>query len=564
MKVRWINMIGKSKIILFIMIVCILSMASGAIFAEDAGTVELVADSTNIQLGISTDLSIVFNDVDKAEIIGMTGIDNFEVLSTSQSSSTQFINGASSHQKQVTYTIMPKTTGSFDLTARVKINGVEQESNSLTIKVTEGQTTADGNAQDLFVKTIVSKEQAYVGEKVLLTYELYSRYNLEQFGFLDTVSINNGLLEEVPEENLAANYVMIDGNKYIKYEVKKYVTAPIKSGMLEIPTYKFQANITDGGFFSQSKPMYLQTDAKTITIMDVPSANKPKDYLGLVGSIKIESSYDKSTVAYGEPITLHIKLTGNANLDSIDSLVNEKASPEFAIYETDQPIQTDYSNQDIRLTKEAEIIIVPKEVGELTFAPQPISFFNTITGTYDQLQIEPLTINVTGEKPVVASETQNGGQSNSSVVNSNDKTPSKISVSEASYVSKDDTSYFKVKKVVVYMTLVLVVFTLLIIYVVTQIRKGAWIKKTSSKLVFEFNKASTILEKYDILCEAINDKYEIRLKAISKQEVSVRIEDALLAKSLIDIQDYMEYGRYKEDHNEQQIVEKMLSVLKAF
>lgn len=559
-----INHRNRHKILSFALVFfLILATWNQSVLAKDEGSVEMNIDSTNLTIGVSTNLSIVFTNASKPEIYEIAGIENFDVVSTGQSSSTQIINGNTTKQKQISYTIVPKSEGTFELTGNVSIDGVDKQTNTITITVSKSQnTTADGSS-DLYVKTVLSTESAYVGEKIVLTYELYSRYNIEQFGFLDSITFDNSLLEEIPEDNLSANYVTINGNKYVKYEAKKYIITPIKAGIIDIPAFQFQANITDGGFFSQSKPMYLQSEAKTVQIQAIPQLNQPENYKGLVGSITIESSYDKTEVSYGEPITLHVTIKGNANLDTLSQIINEKDYPEFTIYETDQPIQSDYSNNTIVMTKESEIIIVPKEIGELSFEPKAISYFDTASGTFKEALIPALALKVDGEKPTV-----NNGNSNSS---SNGNTASsKITINQTAYGEAQDLSdYFVIRKNVVYFGLGIPAFMVILLILLSFIKKyknRSPINNKAKARIEQLKKANGLSEQYEILCEIVKEVYGFSLKSSNTSQREAMVNNKHILNSLNHIVTFFEYGRYHQQNEPvgktEQMTEQMTELVK--
>lgn len=531
------------------------SVGNSTVFAKDESSVTLQADSTKISVGVSTNITITFTNADKPEVNGITGIENFDVLSTSQASSTQIMNGTTTKQKQIIYTIVPKQEGTYELTGDVTINGQKSQTNTVTIQVEKVSTETVDGASDLYVKTVISKDAAYVGEKVVLTYELYSRYNIEQYGFLDSISFDNSLIEEVPQDNLNANYVTINGNKYVKYEAKKYIITPIKAGEINIPSYQFQANITSGGFFSQSKPMYIQSEAKKISVQSVPQDGQPVGYKGLVGAFQIESSYDKTDVTYGNPITLHVKIVGNGNLDSMTQVLDENAYPDFTIYETDQPIQTDYTNNEILMTKEAEIILVPKNTGTLNFQPKTISYFDTVSGTYKEIAIAPATIQVSGEKPT------NTPQSSADAGGTQ-----KILVTQTAYGSSTDLSpFFIIRKKHVYIG-GLLLFILGIILCCALLYRSHDRRNLSQKkgkvVQNEFKRTKDLNEQYEIVCAVLKEKYGISLRTSTRTERDSRLKGISDLESLQEIVDYFEYGRYQNKIEPAVISQKMISLIK--
>lgn len=144
-------MIGKKLKAAFFLII-ITSFILGAyssVLAKDP-EFRLNIDSLNLQKGSSTTMVLSLINVKNAEIKEIKGLDNFEVLSKNQTSSSQDINGDKSYKIDIHFTIMPKNVGQFTLQGIVECNGNTYQTNSLTVNVSETQEAL----QNLFIKQI--------------------------------------------------------------------------------------------------------------------------------------------------------------------------------------------------------------------------------------------------------------------------------------------------------------------------------------------------------------------------------------------------------------------------
>jgi len=143
-------------------------------------------DTLNLQKGVSCTLVVTLANAQGAQIVNIEGLENFDVLSQSQSTSTSYVGQDMTYQENLYITLMPKATGQFSLQAIIQFGGQSCETNALEVTIREGGAGDEEALPDLFVKTVMSHTEAYLGEKVILTYELYTRYSVENFGLQTT------------------------------------------------------------------------------------------------------------------------------------------------------------------------------------------------------------------------------------------------------------------------------------------------------------------------------------------------------------------------------------------
>jgi hypothetical protein len=61
------------------------------------------------------------------------------------------------------------------------------QTNALDVTVSESSDIQSGILPELFMETVLSQTEAFLGEKVVVTYVLYSRYNIHNSGFTGQV-----------------------------------------------------------------------------------------------------------------------------------------------------------------------------------------------------------------------------------------------------------------------------------------------------------------------------------------------------------------------------------------
>ncbi|AEV66804.1 BatD family protein [Acetivibrio clariflavus] len=520
------------SIFLLLIIFAFILAPSIRILAKDPQFL-LNIDSSKLQKGQSTRLTLSMVNARGAKLSQIIGLENFDVLSTNQSTSTQIINGDMTYENSIIYVIMPKNIGQFTLEGIVEYNGNTYKTNQLNINVSEAEDLPQENISDLFVKTVLSDSEVYLGQKSVLTYVLYSRYNIEGCRFMDNIEIDGFMINDVTEDKLKGEYVYLEGKKYAKYEVKKTYLTPIKPGTFTIPEYNLQVNIsTRISIFSDTE--YLKTDAKQLTVKPLPE-NKPADFSGLVGELNLQSEYSRLEVPYGDSLTLKVTASGSCDLSVLDKITKNGING-FTVYETEKNMEEGINDNKYWSKKEYEIILVPEKSGEIKIDPIYISYFDTKSGTYKQAEIPGTTITVTGNAPQSQMQVQN---------NTAPTIAEKVVIDRISYIPKDEGYLIlKLKKSHIIITFIL--FAILAIFIVLSVLLTKYFNhrdKRLSEMYKQIGRSKDKNEFYDILNNMIKYRFNLSIKASPKDLIKTELAKYNLSDPVIEIIDYIENGK---------------------
>lgn len=532
----------KYGILLLTLVLTSVFLFQNLVFANDP-EFKLSIDTEEFPLGSSANLTLSLVNANDAQIAGIEGIDNFEVSSPSQSTSTRIFNGDTTFQTDVRYPIMPKKTGTFTLKGIVTFKGKTYETNVIQVKVNQPSDTEEGEGQDIFLKTVVTNNEIYVGQKIPLVYELYSRYSVENFGFAENVSIDGFMVSDVPvkDNDYKTSFVYIGSIKYLKIEVKNMYIYPIKEGNFKIPEFNFDIIVsTGGGFFSSSEKVRRKTVTKELKVKPLPQTDKPSDFTGLVGTLNVDSSYSKNDLSVGESLTLKVTATGSCNLENLEKIIKSDI-PGLSVYETEGKMEESLENSQYNAKKEFEIILVPEKTGEIKVDPIDISYFDTETGTYKKAQISGTTLSVKGGNDSSGGNIQSnngGGYGNLE----------KVSIDQISY-NPENEGYLIIqfKKEHLYFGLVILGILLLLslAFVLVTIFRGKGDKELKN-LFNQIQKSHDKNDMYNIFNNMIKYKYNISLKANSKDTVIEKLEEYGLVSTVLEVMDFMEN---KKDFN---------------
>ena len=541
------NLCGKlRKIILLGIALCLAVLLCSPALAAQEPEFRLDMDNLNLQRGVSATIIISLQNAQGAEVVNIEGLEYFDVLSQGQSTSTSISGLNTTFKTDLHYTVMPKTTGQFTLKANISYKGQAYTSNALDVTIRESSAADDGDIRDLFIVTNLPQTDIYLGEKAVVTYELYSLYYIDNFGFTDSTTIDGMITKDIPLGQIEATPAYVGGVNYAKYIIKQLVLDPIKPGVQTIPSFNLQVNIiTEGGsigffsgFFNSSIPRYLQTEAKELSVKPIPTQGRPKDFSGIVGQLQLQGNFSREQVNYGDSLSLQIMAYGNCNLDSLKKVVSGEI-PGFKVYETAKNTTESVKDNAYYVQREFEAILVPEINGAINIAPISLSYFNPVSKKYERAELAGATIEVLGDIPE-----QSSGSGRGSLAASIET----VTIAQVNYTSpKDDYFLLQVNKKVLYGILIGIAVLLTLAAIMLWLVKKHKQQDQALKSLYKQALASNdIHEAYSLFCAMIKHCYGLSLKASPQKAVLNDLPDAALAVQVVGVMDYMESGAGKE------------------
>jgi hypothetical protein len=350
---------------------------------------------------------------------------------TSQSSSTSFVNGkrTSSFTLTYTYTLMPNKEGSFTIPpATIKVDGNQYTSNGVRITVlppdqpsnasvaTQQQGNASAasqqreatnvNAENIFMRTLVSKTKVHEQEVVLLTYKLYfAGVDVAQFTNNTRLPEFKGFLkQELEISEIQTELEHYNGRNYQTAVIYRTLLFPQRSGDIVIDPAQFEAvlrvqnraqvrSIFDDFFNSYTtvaKP--LTAPSVTIHVSELP-AGKPASFSGGVGQFSISSRISNTELQANEAVTLTITIQGAGNMKLLKTPTVDW--PEgFEVY--DPKVTNNFKNSVAGVSgiKTIEYLAIPRAGGTYTIPPIEFAYYDTQADTYKTLSTPEYTLNI--------------------------------------------------------------------------------------------------------------------------------------------------------------------------
>ncbi|MGD9494153.1 MAG: BatD family protein [Bacteroidales bacterium] len=343
------------------------------------------------------------------------------------------------------FTLVPKSTGTYTIgPARVKVKGQTYSSNSISITVTnsgnavKSQGQANNNTvqpdknqpkqstsggKEVFLTAVPSKSRVYEGEQITVSYRLYTRYDISQYGIEKTPSMDGFWTEELTDTKTAAKTweETIEGKRYIVGEIRKVALIAQKTGTLSIPSLELEAivqipnqqnynpfSIFDqffkdpfgsspidpfAGFGVKTEKRKIRSNPFSITVIALPEKGKPESFNGAVGNFEVETEVDRNKCFTGDAVVLRMKVNGNGNLPLIE--YTEPGIPESFEWFDPDIIDDFYKTSDgISGTRTFEFLLQPTVPGDFTVTQSAFSFFNPSTGQYQSVELPEYKIKV--------------------------------------------------------------------------------------------------------------------------------------------------------------------------
>jgi len=568
---------NRRKAAVVFLVLCIAAVLGAPALAAGEPEFRIDMDRLQLQQGVGTDLVVSMINARGAEIERIDGLEHFDVLSRSHSTSLRIVNGVSTEQIDVQYTIAPKTAGQFVLKAVFRYDGKIYESNELQVTVSDAPPDGGQADGDLFVRTVLSHEEAYLGEKIVVVYELYSRYRIENFGFSDYVAVDGAVAEDATPNPPEAEYVYLDGVRYAKYIAKRLILDPIRTGTLALPSYRLQVNVLAGGsgllgrFFTRTEAVMLQTEAAELTIKPLPEERRPADFSGIVGNLTLDGSYSRTELQYGDSLALNVTASCGCSLDGLKKLFSG-GIPGFAVYETQKGSSAAVDeNNRYSARKEFEAILVPERSGVIEIAPVSISYFNPAAGAYERAEIPGAAVTVLGgpaapAQPGAGAAAPAGPGAGDAGIAAGAAVET-IRITQVSYAAAGGAGAAAriAGRLAEYAVPIAVGAAVLLAAAVFAV--PAWKRRkrdgTLKALYRRLMAAKDVQEAYDLFNAMIKHRFRVSVKAAPLSDVRELLPNAELADRVAEIVEYMESREGKDCAELKSKVKRLYRLLSA-
>jgi len=380
-------------------------------------------DNDTLTLGQSATLSLTFEGA-QPKNVPAPSVSGLQISQAGTSQNVSWVNGAMSSTVTVAFSVTPDRTGEFVIPAlTADVDGQQLTSQPLQLRVVQpsAATTEQINSgsQIAFARLSLPEDKVYAGEVVTADLWLYYRQ--------DTQLAQRPQVTDVQTEGFTVGKIAASGQsqEQIGNAIYHVVTAKIvltatKTGPLRVgpatiglvlavpssngfndPFFRqFGIQNPFGNFNEQEKQLSVATESVNVESLPLPTSDVPPNFNGAIGNYTMTVTAGPTNVAVGDPITVHIQISGHGDLASL-TLPDQSAWHGFTIY----PPTSRLAIADplgLQGTKTFEEIVAPQNTDVHELPPFSFSYFDPDTGNYRTLT-EPsvqLAVRSAGAAPV--------------------------------------------------------------------------------------------------------------------------------------------------------------------
>lgn len=521
---------------------------------------DVILDSSNTKPAINEpfNIQVKFINEDKKDY-KIEGIENLEILSKGTQSKYSYINGNKTSEKIDTYTVLAKDIKNFPLT--VNLIGKNEKSNTLNISVQK--ESIQSISDDMSIETSINNgDTFYFGEKIIYEENFLTTVNINSIGYTKPPQFNDFSEKDISPANLKGAYEQSyfrsnSGKQGIKLNIYRGILQPNSSGEKTIKSGQMAVTQASGRrdfFFQQSTPpKYFGGNNIKINILPLPT-DRPVGFQNIVGTPKLEYSWNSDKVNLGQSLVLNIKISGDANLDALEKIVTSQFN-DFNIFESFKGEDERVENGKYYAEKSFELALIPKKSGEINTPEIKIPYFNTQDKKYEFLIIPSKKIDVIGSS---SSPQATIPIENTTHVTKNTTPASTTLIPEEiridTVTEKDNSNNIFDNNLIIGLIILAIIEGGIIIYLLTKKDK-----KIESKDFSELKSAKNDKEFYEAYCNFMKKNYNFSPK--------VHLEDRLvklgLSKDFIEINRELETFYYNNSPiNRKEIINRIKKELK--
>ncbi|MSQ84470.1 MAG: hypothetical protein EXR77_16580 [Myxococcales bacterium] len=352
----------------------------------------------------------------------------FEFRSAGRQSQVSIVNGDIERVENFTFVGTPSQVGKFTIgpvelylggqvvarTAAVEIEVVGH------VEVT-GPAVAADQASDLrryagqtaFVRPVLSNSSPFVGEPVVLTYELYWSRNTQISGVRETAGPKYSdldpfdLLKQRPE----AESVQIGGRVYQRTITHRVLLTPQRSGkaLLQGPIFRL-----DMGDFFETRAVKVAAPLLELTVREVPTQGRPAGHdPNSVGSLRARAQLSaggtvspNQRVKVGERLLLQYEVSGEGNILNLKAITPPPvAGMTVEALPTRATDGVQHSERGTHGQRIWQYVVSFEHPGRFEVAAVQFGCYDPKTSAYTVDTLGPFVVDVIGEGPAAVPTT---------------------------------------------------------------------------------------------------------------------------------------------------------------
>ena len=288
--------------------------------AESEVSFRAEVDATRIGLDDQVQLTIAIEgrSIDLKGEISIPQLENLRIVAgPSLSTQISLVNGSMSQARSYILVLQPTSVGAARIgSSRATIGGRERATEPIALEIVQGSVVQRQAPQDpfsafrgqdpfgaqfgarrappretrVFVEASTDRTTVFVGESLLLTYDLYTQTAVNGIELDQAPNLQGFWVEELERERTPrGEQAQREGESFQRVHVLRRLLFPTRAGALEIPAAGFKLTVPQGGFFgpmSGGEAVVARTTRPiTVTVKALPADPR---FSGAVGQLKVD------------------------------------------------------------------------------------------------------------------------------------------------------------------------------------------------------------------------------------------------------------------------------------
>lgn len=373
--------------------------------AAQAANFTALLDRDTINLGETATLSLTFEG-GQPRNTPAPAVSGLEFANMGNSSSFSFNNGQMSSQVTVNYSITAEAPGQYTIPAMtVEIGGQTFHSPPLTLNVVKpgapSATQINSGSQIAFMRLTLPDKRVCPGQMVTAQLQIFFRDDVQNegnFQFTSTAAdgFTVGKMQQGARERAQVGnrvYTIIPASVVLTVNRAGNVTVGPFTANVTLVTGADQNMGPFGYFGGQQQQVSMATDPITVESLPLPTQNVPPGFNGAIGNYTMNVTASPTNVAVGDPITVHVTISGRGAFDSL-TLPPQAGWNDFKMFSPTSKVQPGDEAGDAG-AKTFEEIVTPQDASVHELPAFSFSYFNPDDGNYHTLTQPPTPLVVT-------------------------------------------------------------------------------------------------------------------------------------------------------------------------
>lgn len=305
-----------------------------------------------------------------------------------------FVNGRLSQSFAYTYRIRTTKVGQLTIEkASIKVGNRLYTTTPIKVKVIKENPTLAGEQQPIFIKPEFSVEEAYIGQQVEVTFNLYSKKKLLSADVLSVPKFSGTYALPINFFRLGERIEVVNGQQYVVQPIRKYAVFPQREGEINIDELAVFVKVLDK---SGNFPQVFETEVVSkATVFPVRAfEDTPKDFIGGVGRFNFDATLIKEKLSTDESTTLTWDIIGTGDMKAIQVPDLEQLKKYFEVYDPAINSDTEENDNIIVGRKVMTFQLVPKKTGKLQYVPK-FTYFDTNSEQFETISADTFEIIIT-------------------------------------------------------------------------------------------------------------------------------------------------------------------------